>query len=103
MRISDWSSDVCSSDLVLRGPGIGARRVENRAPHPVDAAHGLPVQSARVVGNALDIVRIDAEKSLPAPPEAGHFPAQIQRGKGDGADAGEIGRASCRERVCQYV
>src|SRR3546814_10832011 len=65
----------------LRGPGIGARRVENRAPHPVDAAHGLPVQSARVVGDALDIVRIDAEKSLPAPPEAGHFPAQIQRGK----------------------
>src|SRR3546814_8615056 len=97
LRIGDWSSDVCSSDLmedmvgpvpVLRGPGIGARRVENRAPHPVDAAHGLPVQSARVVGNALDIVRIDAEKSLPAPPEAGHFPAQIQRGKGDGADAG---------------
>src|SRR3546814_7928334 len=72
----------------LRGPGIGARRVENRAPHPVDAAHGLPVQSARVVGDALDIVRIDAEKSLPAPPEAGHFPAQIQRGKGDGTDAG---------------
>src|SRR3546814_7543742 len=25
MRISDWSSDVCSSDLVLRRPPVGQR------------------------------------------------------------------------------
>src|SRR3546814_11891487 len=63
--------DMVGAVPVLRGPGIGARRVENRAPHPVDAAHGLPVQTAHVVGNALDIVRIYAEKSLPAPAHAG--------------------------------
>src|SRR3546814_4516546 len=61
MRISDWSSDVCSSDLqgrqraLERGGGGGLRA---RADGP-----GRP---------------------------AGHCGLQI-------------GRASCRERVCQYV
>src|SRR3546814_11223304 len=27
LRISDWISDVCSSDLVLRGPPVGERTV----------------------------------------------------------------------------
>src|SRR3546814_13016675 len=27
MRISDWSSDVCSSDLVDEGPDVGLHRV----------------------------------------------------------------------------
>src|SRR3546814_17353945 len=60
MRISDWSSDVCSSDL------LGVDRIA--APH--DDEVGLH-----------HLLRIGAA------PRA----------------AGEIGRASCRERVCQYV
>src|SRR3546814_17584303 len=37
MRISDWSSDVCSSDLPRRWPRIGAARVAGgRVPHHVD-------------------------------------------------------------------
>src|SRR3546814_8757808 len=75
MRISDWSSDVCPSDLrtfgepenrrfsaaslTIRGPGT---------PAPVWA--GL-----RVLGSRLSALR-----------------ALIQ-----------IGRASCRERACQYA
>src|SRR3546814_13557587 len=36
MRISDWSSDVCSSDLTE----LGARRVSDTAvPRPLDARH----------------------------------------------------------------
>src|SRR3546814_10267090 len=31
MRISDWSSDVCSSDLVLRGPTATILRMEGLA------------------------------------------------------------------------
>src|SRR3546814_1313077 len=30
MRISDWSSDVCSSDLAGIGPGVGARLYHRR-------------------------------------------------------------------------
>src|SRR3546814_3803268 len=35
MRISDWSSDVCSSDLPAadEGTGIGARRLRDRTRH----------------------------------------------------------------------
>src|SRR3546814_20045180 len=67
MRISDWSSDVCSSDLPEAVAGAGA-----------------PARSR--------YLRVDGggEEALGADPVAG-------------ADAREIGRASCRERVCQYV
>src|SRR3546814_4708811 len=66
MRIIDWSSDVCSSDLrgvALPDPAIGTVHFRNR--------HGCV--KPRTVG----VQR-----------HAGHM---------------EIGRASCRERVCQYV
>src|SRR3546814_10295598 len=44
MRISDWSSDVCSSDLIqARGVGTGGYgpEVDRRAAHP-DGPLGLP-------------------------------------------------------------
>src|SRR3546814_17289922 len=35
MRISDWSSDVCSSDLVYwKGADAGIHRCAEEAPHP---------------------------------------------------------------------
>src|SRR3546814_10770738 len=68
MRISDWSSDVCSSDLLL------------------PAGHGVIV--------LLLADRIGAEQSLVT---LGQILCGLQVG------FGQIGRASCRERVCQYV
>src|SRR3546814_18766726 len=114
MRISDWSSDVCSSDL-HRGPCLacaGSGRtsscswnIPNVAPATHRAAgswlsvaegHGQPVfggasRIAHDIVVGLDRVGpvIFVEHVLT--PEAGP-PAPI-----------EIGRASCRERVCQYV
>src|SRR3546814_2000765 len=65
MRISDWSSDVCSSDLA---PG-----------------------QAHVVALRLQALA--------------HLQHVAMAGGGQQPDLGalEIGRASCRERVCQYV
>src|SRR3546814_1590857 len=68
MRISDWSSDVCSSDLARfhrRRPGDrpAGRSLQARGPGRTRLLSGLSAQSAEA----------------------------------------EIGRASCRERVCQYV
>src|SRR3546814_7377341 len=61
MRISDWSSDVCSSDLAkLRGAGTHARGI-------------------------------------------GQQPGAVEDQDGGGQVGKQIGRASCRERVCQYV
>src|SRR3546814_15340702 len=92
MRISDWSSDVCSSDLP-----------------PRSAAPAEPSESA--------LLRMEGKRKA-----RNHFPQFLPRG--DMTDAqfpqlplveqckagrekfaidnalGQIGRASCRERVC---
>src|SRR3546814_4071606 len=65
MRISDWSSDVCSSDL--------------RAEH---ARRPRRVRRARGFHPSADACR------------ARRYRCRLRQ---------EIGRASCRERVCQYV
>src|SRR3546814_1116231 len=80
MRISDWSSDVCSSDLGLRlddhrEAAVPAAVLETPFHHPA-ARHGIDGDEASVDGDRL------AERH-------GRFL--------------QIGRASCRERVCQYV
>src|SRR3546814_9214928 len=62
MRISDWSSDVCSSDLLPNG-------------NPQLVVELRP-------GLRISVREIDA---------------------GNAQALYEIGRASCRERVCQYV
>src|SRR3546814_5102304 len=67
MRISDWSSDVCSSDLVLR---VGRK----------------------FAGVVADVVQQrGGDEGVPRPRAL-----RQERGL-------QIGRASCRERVCQYV
>src|SRR3546814_6844291 len=84
MRISDWSSDVCSSDLSysvnllqVRNKLIGVSDVDKGN---VDGSRKLtwaegPSACAHQFGNAVNIKQVRVT----------------------------IGRASCRERVCQYV
>src|SRR3546814_18302944 len=87
MRISDWSSDVCSSDLAA------ADNLEDRYRQQSDAARAA---AQKAVQAAKDKAARDAEKRL----------AKVDSdlaGKMAAAEADEIGRASCRERVCQYV
>src|SRR3546814_3042749 len=91
MRISDWSSDVCSSDLIIM---TDKATVELTSPVAgrVTAAHGDPGQQL-AVGSPL--VEFEVEGAGNASAEATpalDLPARLQ-----------IGRASCRERVCQYV
>src|SRR3546814_20876969 len=81
MRISDWSSDVCSSDLNRRGggpaltPAVGAHRHHQRV--AVDANLELIDQLALALGT-----------------RAGR-PADRQ--------PNQIRTAPCRESVCPYV
>src|SRR3546814_3008596 len=80
MRISDWSSDVCSSDLEAK---VTLVKVEDK-----------PGVAARVFGPLADAsINVDMI---------------IQNLSDDGKSTDitftvQIGRASCRERVCQYV
>src|SRR3546814_10228270 len=56
MRISDWSSDVCSSDLVE------AQRPYRRFPAHADAHAGMPVRFGAVEGAAA----VDEHRAAPA-------------------------------------
>src|SRR3546814_21135051 len=79
MRISDWRSDVCSSDLATANAG------------------GLGIlASATMTFEELEAA-VAKTKSLTGKP----FGVTI---RADATDAGEqLGRASSRERGCQYV
>src|SRR3546814_1480854 len=81
MRISDWSSDVCSSDLLdMLSPGVSVR--------PIVMSSGEHIQNQVF----FDQVRIPKRNVLGAIGD-GWTVAKFQ----------QIGSASCRERVCQYV
>src|SRR3546814_8661916 len=101
MRISDWSSDVCSSDL-----GLG------------DARQALVQQLRRqVLEVQVDMILVGADAAaladLHGHGAADHVAAGEILGGGRVAlhealalgvgEIAEIGRASCRERVCPYV
>src|SRR3546814_18912941 len=98
MRISDWSSDVCSSDLDRLGSGRrggaqwdtlmrNARQQAENYARRMPAEEGWPTFLAIVdVGHVIELF---ADFSL--------------QGKHYAQFPDLIGRASCREKVCQYV
>src|SRR3546814_5652909 len=83
LRISDWSSDVCSSDL--RGDDGRQRRLRAEGGEEQRDAHVAGIGEGGGEGVQAGGAEAVAE-----------HPARHRQGQ-------EIGRASCRERVCQYV
>src|SRR3546814_3897500 len=82
MRISDWSSDVCSSDLMAQRLGLPMSKVVcSIERHANTSAASVPLAFDEAVRDG----RI----------KPGHLVLMEAIG-------GEIGRASGRERVCQY-
>src|SRR3546814_16978706 len=79
MRISDWSSDVCSSDLIAFMSVWRVTPTFSDASLRVIPMMSLAVKSACIVS----IYRLHHQ--------------------GENLASREIGRASWRERVCQYV
>src|SRR3546814_18625997 len=123
MRISDWSSDVCSSDLADAGSDVDLRQVK---------AAGLTqllVNSLTVAGHDAD-VRVSGDRLLDRLLQR-HSMSRHRQWKCQGRSQKDrlemshtraaipahasfprhktlhpipkIGRASCRERVCQSV
>src|SRR3546814_9100285 len=87
MRMSDWSSDVCSSDLQF---GIEARCIDeegNEVPRDGTSSGSLQVRGPWVVQRYY-------KRDESATDGDGWF---------DTGDVAKIGRASCRARVCKYV
>src|SRR3546814_2551392 len=97
MRISDWSSDVCSSDLyaVVEHAEIARAEVQHQLARGVANRHRRvdqfhPDADLRFFLRLLDL-RARPRRQRPCRSLAASAP-EI-----------EIGRAPCRERVCQYV
>src|SRR3546814_15866820 len=102
MRISDWSSDVCSSDLVIAEIMV-ARDIEERHPQAADRAFDMRPflgKLGRIARIALDqIADIDEEFGLHQV-DLGDRALEHAGTREAGAVADEIGSAWCRERVC---
>src|SRR3546814_20356211 len=121
MRISDWSSDVCSSDLLIYAERIEPDRSFESQCHPRDpiacgnlgpmsgthmnqhacmrvvSKHSRDVVGLRLFTTGRTLLTVGARRRFlvlalfvveQGEPHSGRL---------------KIGRASCRERVCQYV
>src|SRR3546814_8507345 len=104
MRSSDWSSDVCSSDL-LGKDGFGLC-VEALVADLL-AADAAAVEPQRLAGEAGQEGAVVADRDEGAGEARQPVFEPVDRGKievvGRFVEQQQIGRASCRERVCQYV
>src|SRR3546814_1232798 len=109
MRISDWSSDVCSSDLIILIVQRGRQRLD-RSISKRTLESQLSEQTMR--HNNLLVAGIGEAKGRAAPGRvrdreaaalAGGGGADLRSKLGEPPILDEIGRASGRDRVCQYV
>src|SRR3546814_14968599 len=123
MRISDWSSDVCSSDLLVVADALGA------IPNPLVNEAITVTVLAGITGSAsggMSIALAAMSETFIANAAAAGIPLEVFHRVAAMASGGmdtlphngavitllavtglthrqENGRASCRERVCQYV
>src|SRR3546814_14549330 len=99
MRISDGSSDVCSSDLPSpRSAAVACNSHPTMLARACRRAAQMPCRSQNIWEEVMKLNRIAALLTTGiAATGAGFLPLSAT------AQDEEIGRASCRERVCQYV
>src|SRR3546814_9796891 len=126
MRISDWSTDVCSSELLyqllVKAFALGQRRLRRmQVGHVLDHAGEL---YRRAVAVARDLAALAQVADVPIRPDDPVVDRvrrigmdRVRAGTADGVDVVgvehgqdivcfrtvEIGRASSGERVCTYV
>src|SRR3546814_20540464 len=125
MRISDWSSDVCSSDLCEIGNGVIMANNATLAGHVrvhdfavlggLSAVHqfvriGRSAMVGGVSGVERDVIPFGSVMGDRARLSGINIVGMKRRGYGRDEINGvrkayrlQIGRASCGERVCKYV
>src|SRR3546814_20349022 len=97
MRISDWSSDVGSSDLGARGPSVRHRRRR---------LQGRPARLAGAAGAGRQGAALGARAQIPRRARADDARTDRQPGRADGQaparNTADIGRAEWRAKGWQY-
>src|SRR3546814_21113401 len=115
MRISDWSSDVCSSDLLGRlsgwAGGLGyaggllcltlCLALFVMPERPLFGLDKERMEEVRITGPFVGLWF--AVFALPLFLMVRATPAPFRPARAVRGGLKQIGRASCRERVCQYV
>src|SRR3546814_11506940 len=111
MRISDWSSDVCSSDLVIPQAAFIRPGWAGKAPALIGGTVGGATETARELSGdgQIDPLKVGMAASAGAlmqrPTRLGRavgVPGSLPSRKDSAPPTGyEIGRASCRESVGQ--
>src|SRR3546814_12083846 len=113
MRISDWSSDVCSSDLghtltATAGAAPGTPVFTVTITDPTNSSAGYtftlngPLDHDGTPSLGLNFVGVTVTDS-DGDSEHGSFTVTVMDDAPTASVAYTIGKASCRERVCQYV
>src|SRR3546814_10523816 len=85
LRISDWRSDVCSSDL------FGRKGLDGASTRGIAKAAGTAMSSITYHYGGKEGLYLAAADYIVSQMDDGAHPIE-----GD-----ELGRASCRDRVCQ--
>src|SRR3546814_6968015 len=100
MRISDWSSDVCSSDLrKLRELVFSLETDGFRTPDLTILAEHITDSGLREI-----VYQQEPDSQVHCVREDGVLATLTYHREQDVVGwSRQIGRASCRERVCQYV
>src|SRR3546814_14952774 len=112
MRISDWSSDVCSSDLLPASVSGGLAPIST----PLSDIYMFTIEgplSLQQKRELLDWTIRPALRTVPGVADVnalGGFvrtfevrPDPVALAAAGLSIADKLGRAPCRERVCQYV
>src|SRR3546814_13809878 len=109
MRISDWSSDVCSSDL-NRGaepqrtpPGTNLPDLRGQHHRYRQGRCAPPDREGHRAAESIGAEPMSNETTLDDVLALVETWRMRSEGLSFVMDAEEIGRASCRERVCKYV
>src|SRR3546814_19485280 len=109
MRISDWSSDVCSSDLVAADACVAEQCDPLRGGHAAEQALAFGIVRDRlgIAAGLAEHVHRHADQAavvgMPRPLVAVFVAVRHLPHRQRVVAAVGIGRASCRARVCQYV
>src|SRR3546814_14136324 len=109
MRIGDWSSDVCSSDLAClldRNGGNCLCGIWTADANPEARARAKSIMGACRLPKPVLIARLTRWHPPVASRQSGRSSGvehNLAKVGVEGSNPFEIGRASGRERVCQYV
>src|SRR3546814_20007068 len=114
MRISDWSSDVCSSDLPITADlvGVSLSTAAGKACYiPLGHTVGKPADGGLDLDGATEAPKqIPRDDALAILKPMLEDPGALKVGQNIKYDmlvfaryGIAIGRAACRERVCQYM